>query len=326
MFKFKFNLAVWLLLAASGAGAEQFSTDDLLWLNKMVFSSRHTDYSGTFIYQSGSFIETSRITHLTEGENEYERLESLDGERSEIIRKNDQVWCYRGDKKLMVAKREGARTFPALLPEQLSLLQENYLIRHEEDDRVAGFPAHGILFKPRDKMRYTHKMWSHSDSGLLLKSVVIDDHDHVIEQYAFTQLNIGGDIERKWIGAHKADGQSSKDRAVSAPGLQAAHSESGWVVYALPAGFKKMTEVSRLLKGGQLPVIHLVYSDGLAGISVFIEKLGDKSGANTGLFSKGVIQVYTKVLDANLITVVGEVPARTVIQVAESVRYGGLPK
>ena len=105
----------------------------------MVFAAHRTDYSGTFIYQSGNYVETSRITHLSDGENEHERLEGLDGERSEIIRKNNQVWCYLGDRKVMVAKREGARTFPALLPEQLSLLQENYLIRHGEEDRVAGF-------------------------------------------------------------------------------------------------------------------------------------------------------------------------------------------
>jgi sigma-E factor negative regulatory protein RseB len=326
MLKFKFMFAAWLMVAASAALADPLTPDDLSWLNKMIFSARHADYSGTFIYQSGSYLETSRITHLSEGGNEYERLESLDGERSEIIRKNDQVWCYQGGKQLMVANRAGVRTFPALLPEQFSLLHENYLIRHAEDDRVAGFPAHGIIFQPRDKMRYSHKMWVHSDSGLLLKSVVLDEHNHTIEQYAFTQLKLGGDIERKWIVTHQSTEQDAVGNAMPKPGVHATPNESGWIVYALPAGFKKIAEVSRLLKGSQLPVTHLVYSDGLAGISVFIEKLGDKPGANTGLYSKGVIQVFTKVLDANLLTVVGEVPARTVMQVAESVRYGGLPK
>jgi sigma-E factor negative regulatory protein RseB len=326
MFTFKIGLAVWLLVAASAAVADPFAPEDLSWLNKMIFAARHADYSGTFIYQSGSYVETSRITHLLEGENEYERLESLDGERSEIIRKNDQVWCYQGDKKQMVAKRAGVRTFPALLPEQLSLLQENYLISHVEEDRVAGFRAHGIIFHPRDKMRYSHKMWAHSDSGLLLKSVVLDEHDHIIEQYAFTQLNLGGDIERKWIVMNKSTDQSVAGNAISSPNAHMTHNESGWIVYALPVGFKKITEVSRVLKGSQLPVTQLVFSDGLAGISVFIEKLGDKPAANAGLYSKGVIQVFTRVLDANLLTVVGEVPARTVMQVAESVRYGGLPK
>lgn len=299
------------------------SRDDVSWLKKMLFAAHYANYSGTFIYQSGNHIETSRITHVSDGENEHERLEGLDGERSEIIRRNDQVWCYQGERKVLVAKREGARMFPALLPTQLSLLQENYILRHAEDDRVAGFHAHSIIFQPRDKMRYAHKMWAHSDSGLLLKAVVLDEHKHIIEQYAFTQLNIGGDIDRKWIVRSMPADPTSSGTAVPAPGVHTEPNESGWLVYALPAGFKKVTEVSRRLKGGSQPVIHLVYSDGLVGISVFIEKLGDKSGVKQGLHSKGLIQFFTKLLDDNLLTVVGEVPPRTVVQVAESVRFGG---
>lgn len=326
MFKFKLNAALVLLVGASGAWAGALQQDDLHWLKKMVSAARQTNYSGTFIYQSGNYIETSRITHVSDGENEHERLEGLDGERSEIVRKNNQVWCYLGDRKVMVAKRDGARTFPALLPEQLALLQENYVILHAEDDRVAGFQAHGIIFQPRDKMRYSHKMWVHKDSGLLLKAEVLAENAHVIEQYAFTQLNIGKDIDRKWIVPNKSTEQDPSANPAYNPVVRATPSESGWRVYALPAGFKKITEVSRQLRGSNMPVTHLVYSDGLAGISVFIEKLGDKTAAKQGLHSKGVIQVFTKVLDVNLLTVVGEVPPLTVMQVAESVRYGGQPK
>lgn len=325
MLKSTMSLAIWLLLAASGAWAEPLLQDDLSWLKKMVLAAHQADYSGTFIYQSGSYIETSRITHVTDGVNEHERLEGLGGERSEIIRKNGQVWCYLGDSKVMVAKREGARTFPALLPEQLSLLQENYRIHRGENDRVAGFHAQSILFQPRDKMRYARKMWAHTDSGLLLKAVVLDERDHVIEQYAFTQLNMGRDIDRKWIVPGKAVEPHASDNAAPPPGDRMIPKESGWLVYALPAGFKKMTEVSRHLGESQVPVTHLVYSDGLAGISVFIEKLGEKPGSKPGLYSKGAIQVFIKVMDANLLTVVGDVPPRTLMQVAESVRYGGLP-
>lgn len=322
MFKLKACFTVWLLLAASGTLAEPLSQDDLNWLKKMVSAAHQTNYSGTFFYQSGNYVETSRITHLSDGVNEHEKLEGLDGERSEIIRKNDQMWCYLGERKVMLAKREGARAFPALLPEQLSLLQDNYDIRHGEDDRVAGFQAYSILFQPRDKMRYSHKMWAHNETGLLLKSVVLDERDHFIEQYAFTQLTIGGNIDRKWAVPNNSAGQIASD-ATASSGVRAIPNESGWIVYALPAGFKKITEVNRRLRGGNLPVTHLVYSDGLAGISVFIEKLEDKSGTKPGLYSKGIIQVYTKVVDNNLLTVVGEVPPRTVMQVADSVRFGG---
>lgn len=321
--KFKSFAAVFLLLMTTTVFADTLSQGDQAWLKKIVYAAHKTDYSGTFIYQSGNYVETSRITHIFDGENEHERLEGLDGERSEIIRKNGQVWCYLGDSMVMVAKRDSARTFPALLPEQLSLLEENYVTHTGADVRVAGFHAHSIVFQPKDKMRYAHKIWAHNDTGLMLKAVVLDEHSHIIEQYAFTQLKIGGDIDRKWIVEKKVARQAASENTANSEKSQPVSADSGWLVYALPAGFKKIAEVTRRMRDNHSPVTHLVYSDGLAGISVFIEKLQDKAGIKTGLYSKGVIQVYSKLLDENLLTVVGEVPARTVMQVAESVRFGG---
>ncbi len=323
----KFRAVIFLLLfaATTAATASAFSREDLNWLKKMTVATRQTDYSGTFIYQSENYVETSRITHVLEGGDEYERLEGLDGERSEIIRKNDQVWCYLGDSKVMVAKRQASRTFPALLPEQLDLLQENYLISHGDEDRVAGFHAHSIIFHPRDHMRYSHKMWANTETGLLLKAVVLDDHNRTIEQYAFTQLNIGGNIDRKWIHAEQPSSSKntdSSDSAVSGQYHRPVPLDSGWKVQALPPGFKKIAEVSRRLRGSDSPVIHLVYSDGLAGISVFIEKIGNKTNIKKGLYNKGITHVYIRTEGDDLLTVVGEVPARTVMQVAESVKDG----
>lgn len=320
--KFKTCLAFGIMLASFGALADSMPQNDLIWLKKMDFAAHKTDYSGIFIFQSGNYVETSRITHLFDGKDEHERLEGLDGERSEVIRRNGQIWCYLGDRKEIVAKHDGSRTFPALLPSQLSLLQENYEIRGAEEERVAGLQAHSVLFQPRDRLRYARKMWAHSESGLLLKAVVLDEHNHIIEQYAFTQLKLGGDIDRKWIMQQKP-GERTSDNALAGQEVNKAATASRWVVYDLPAGFKKMAEMTRHLRGSHLPVTHLVYSDGLAGISVFIEKMGERPAMKTGLHSRGVIQIYTKIQDENLLTVIGEVPPRTVMQVAESVRFGG---
>jgi sigma-E factor negative regulatory protein RseB len=314
-----------LLLYANSSMAESLTPVDDEWLKKMVSAARHTSYIGTFVYQSGSYLETSRITHLSDAQNEYERLEGLGGERSEVIRKNGQVWCYFGENKLEVARREAGRTFPALLPEQISLLRENYAIYYGTEDRVAGFHASSIIFKPRDKMRYAHKMWTDKESGLLLKAMVLDERERVIEQYVFTQLKIGGEIDQKWI-VEPATGNKNRhaDAVTQMQPKKLLIAESGWRVYFLPAGFKKIMEVSRHLRDEHRQATHMVYSDGLAGISVFVEKHGGKSDIKQGLHNFGVSQMYAKNMDDNVLTVVGEVPPRTLLQIAESVRYGGL--
>lgn len=308
-------LASLLLSSCAAALAGPVQQDELGWLKVMAFAAHRTEYTGTFIYQAGSHIETSRITHVLDASGEHERIEGLDGKPREIIRNNDQVWCALGDGKVLLKKREGGWKFPTLLPEQLSALNENYLIRRGDDDRVAGYHAHTLTFQPRDQLRYARKMWAHSDSGLLLKAVVLDELGQPIEQYAFTQLSIGGNIDRQWINVERT---LKPKQVLVAPEVAAPAAQSGWQVGLLPPGFRKVQELNRVLREGKAPVTHLVYSDGLAGISVFIESLANRPSVRPGLYSQGSMQIYSKIIDGYLLTVVGEVPPATVLQVAES--------
>ncbi|HLP97317.1 MAG TPA: MucB/RseB C-terminal domain-containing protein [Sideroxyarcus sp.] len=307
------------------ASADPQERDDADWLKTMAFAAHQTDYSGVFVYQSGGRVEMSRITHVSDNEGEHERLEGLGGGRRELIRSNDQVWIYTEGRKVRIEKRQIKRAFPALLPEQISILKENYTIRQEEESEVAGYHVHAVVFQPKDNLRYTRKMWAHSDSGLLLKAAVLDERGYIIEQYAFMQLSINGDIDRKWIAQDKSSAEAMAQQLHLSPLPKVAPltEPCGWQVDALPAGFKKLAEMRRSIRENKEPVIHLVFSDGLAGISVFIEKASGVRSIRSGLSGQGAAHVYNRIVGEDLVTVVGEVPARTVIQVADSVRYAG---
>lgn len=314
-------LPLMLLCGAGSAIAEDMNQVSLNWLKTIAFAAHQTDYSGTFIYQHGSHVETSRITHVVDQNGEHEKLESLDGPHREIIRNNGQVWCILdGHKTVLLGLRHKDRSFPALLPEQLSALNENYLIRTGSEGRVAGFNAQTILFRPKDSLRYAHKLWAHTGSGLLLKAAVLNARNQVVEQYAFTELNIGGNIKLDWTVPNNAKAASPASQQIKGDQI----ASSGWRVDALPQGFQKIMEVRRPMHGKKTPVLHMVFSDGLAGISVFIENMPkDSDDIGPNLSSQGAIQVYRKEVADHLVTVVGEVPPRTVMQVADSVRYAG---
>lgn len=313
-------------LGVASAWADPLQGNEAEWLKTMVFAAHQTDYSGVFVYQSGGRVEMSRITHVSDENGEHERLESMGGAKRELIRNNDQVWLYTDGRKVKVEKRQIKRAFPALLPEQISTLKENYLIKREEEGEVAGYHVHTVTFQPKDNLRYSRKMWAHYDSGLLLKAAVMDDRDYIIEQYAFMELSIGGNIDRKWISQAKS---SPSDISRQVQTSQLTNSElllteaSGWQVDELPFGFKKILEMRRSFHENREPVIHMVFSDGLAGISVFVEKLNESAHRHSGLAGQGAVHVYNRIIGDSLVTVVGEVPARTVIQVADSVRYAG---
>ena len=314
-----------LQLGVASAFADPMRVDESDWLKTMVLAAHQTDYSGVFVYQSGGHVEMSRITHVSDKDGEHERLEGIGDSKRELIRDNDQVWLYSDGHKVRVEKRQIKRAFPALLPEQLSLLKENYSVSQAEEDEVAGYHAHAVVFLPRDNLRYARKMWAHSDSGLLLKAVVLDDRGYVIEQYAFMQLNIGNKIDRKWIVPDKSSAKAiAQELHLSPlPKVELLEESCGWQVDALPPGFKKILEMRRPFRGNKEPVIQMVFSDGLAGISVFIEKARDAAYSHSGLSGQGAAHVYNRIVGENLVTVVGEVPSRTVIQVGDSVRYAG---
>ena len=319
-------LLVLPLICWQNADADPLIHDEVEWLETMAVAAHQTDYSGTFVYQGGlgGRVQISHITHISDSTGEHERLEALNGSRRELVSNNNQVWLFLGDRKVKVSKQHGDKIFPALLPEQISSLKESYTITQSEGDRVAGFHAHVVVFQPKDNLRYIHKMWAHSESGLLLKAVVLDERDRVIEQYAFTQLTLGGKLDRSWIEPDSGVESEPIKNGVK-PNIKPLESvKSGdWQVDALPVGFKKLTEVCRPMRVSNIPVTHLVFSDGLTGISVFIEDVAERDDINLGLSSQGSIQIYSKINGDKLITVVGEVPPRTVIQVADSVRYAG---
>lgn len=292
------------------------------WLKTVAYAGHQTDYSGVFVYQYGNHVETSRITHIVGKDSEYEKLEGLDGPKREIIRHHGQVWCYSQHKMVQVEGQQGQGKFPLLLPDQLSSLSENYQVREAGLDRVAGFNTQVILFQPRDALRYTHKIWVDTDSGLLLRSAVLNEKNQVVEQYAFTELKLGNQVDRAWITSSETTSLPGFDQVRSAPSQPVV--KSGWVVDALPAGFKKKRELLRPMHGKHAPVTQLVFSDGLSAISVFIEKAdSDEDDDAEGLSSRGAVNLYHKVVDGHLYNVVGEVPPKTVMQVLDSIRYNG---
>ena len=313
-----------LLLASVGNVYAEERSASLDWLETVAFAGHQTDYSGVFVYQYDNRVETSKIIHVTEANGEYEKLESLDGPQRQILRHDGQVWDYSDHKTVQVDSQQGSSKFPSLLPEQLSALSANYQARLLGVERVAGYNAQAILFRPKDNLRYTHKIWVHIDSGLLLKAAVLGDKNKLVEQYAFTQLQIGGKIDRSWV----KDYDSVRLRTEGVAGSSSTAKEitpinSGWTVDILPSGFKKTMEIQRSMHGKHAPVTQMVFSDGLSAISIFIEPNDEDEDDVDGLSSRGAMNLYHKVLDKNLITVVGKVPPRTVMQVLDSVRYNG---
>ncbi|MEO6561978.1 MAG: MucB/RseB C-terminal domain-containing protein [Nitrosospira sp.] len=296
------------------------SPEALNWLQKIAAAPRQYNYIGTFVYSSGNHIETSRIIHLVDDAGEHEKSEVLDGEPREIIRNNDEMRCYLPERKTVVTeKRWLQKVFPALLPQPSSDLDDSYFIKKGGQERVSDHMCQVIELEPRDNKRYGHKWWVDLHTGLLLKAAVMDKN-RVVEQFVFTQLKIGGEIDRELLKpkySAKAAGWSTTNLVSSTMGS----GKLGWQVKNAPPGFKKVIEMKRNLSGKSMLVNHIALSDGLAAVSVFIEPVaGQVSPQVEGLYhSRGAINIYTRTVTDNIVTTVGEVPPDTVMQIGDSV-------
>jgi len=294
--------------------------DAMAWLKKIAAASRQVNYAGTFVYQHGNQSETSRIAHLVNAGGESERLETLDGPPREIIRNNDNVTCYLPETKTVVIEKRVARRFPVALPGQVSDIADNYVIRKGGQGRVAGYNCQMIVLEPRDNLRYGHTFCVELTTGLPLRARVFSDKNELVESFAFTQLTLGNGVSKAMLKSRYA--AKSKAWRVDKTALEQAetNADTGWVLRNQPAGFNKLTEMRRSIAGRPVQVSHIVYSDGLAAVSIFIEPMPE-SPPPAGATYQGAVNIYVKTQADKMVTVVGETPARTVKQVAESLSF-----
>ena len=308
------------LLPVSAAIA-QTDTSALQWLQRIYAASEKLSYAGTFVYQQGQQVETSRIVHVVDSSGPRERLETLDGVPREIVRTGDEVVCYLpGSMTVKLDKQPGRRPFPAILSEQLKDVSENYVVKKGEIERVGGYRCQVLTLEPKDRMRYGHRLWADLNTGMLLRAKTFGEKNELLEQFAFTEIKIGGNITRDQLKARYF--RQSKDWRVEDSGATRANlAEAGWTIRSKPPGFRTVAELVRTV-GGTGGVGHIVLSDGLAAISVFIEPASSKRPTpQAGLVRQGAINVYTRPVGNHWVTVVGEAPAESVRYVANAVEY-----
>ncbi|MCX7893902.1 MAG: MucB/RseB C-terminal domain-containing protein [Burkholderiales bacterium] len=246
-------------------------------------------------------------------------MEVLDGTPREVVRVGDEVTCYLpGSMTVKVEKATVARPFPGLVPEHLNDIAAHYTIRKGELRRVAGHECQTILLEPKDAFRYGQRLCADTRTGMLLKAQTLDEKNEVVEQFAFTQIRIGG-VDRSELKS-RFSGKAPDWRVEHAEMTPANLSDLGWTLKAVPAGFRKVTEVKRRL-GGAPDVGQIVLSDGLAAVSVFIEPAANRAPRELGATRHGATNIYSRKVDDYLVTVVGEAPAETVRIISQGVEH-----
>lgn len=294
------------------------------WLDRIAKSARELPYTGVFIQQTADGVSTSRITHMVDRQGvELEKLEMLDGPQTEIIRRNDEMFCYHPDAKTVrVDRRISGRFFPSLISGDPKAITENYRVTLGSVERVAGFDCQWVIIEPKDAMRYMQKLCAELGTGLLLRARLYNDRNQMLEQFMFTQLDLSRSLAKHSLRSRfeQLPGWQTTDSAKPAKTT----SDTGWKVAHLPVGFKKVAEMIRTLVGRPAPVSQLVFSDGLSHVSVFVEPMrGDPQTSGARMTDDSPIAFAMRPVADHQVTVMGEVPVAAVQAIADSVMQKG---
>jgi sigma-E factor negative regulatory protein RseB len=298
------------LLVLSGAARADAVHD---WLNRAAAAAKQLNYSGIYVYHQSEHVEVLRVLHRIDAAGEQEKVEVLDGAPRQFLRINNDVYCHLQDGKSVRLERNTARRFfPALLPIEPASLLDYYDAKLGATERVAGRPCQVVTLEPRDGYRYGFALWLDKQTGLPLKSHIVNGHGNVVSMFVFSEIQIGKapDIQ---LFRNDLTGKRIQNASLDIP------ADVDWNVTP-PPGFAQVQKAVRPLPGKAMPVTHLVFSDGLSVLSLFVEPADPKVQRLRGLSAEGAIGAYGREVDGYTVTTMGEVPNLALIETGNSVQ------
>jgi sigma-E factor negative regulatory protein RseB len=307
-----------IALALGIAAAPAFAESGQEWLARMGTALNNSSYVGEFVSESAGRAERFAITHRVRDGVVSERLVAVTGSGRELVRENDEVVVYLPDQKLAIIERRSARSdLLGALPQFEGRMAAWYKVDWVGRETVESFgPTAVVAVRPLDGYRFGYRLWIDVDSHMPVRSDLSDGSGRVIERLRFTSLRLDDDIPDS---AFEPALDRSKLRWVR-QSPQADDEAPVWRAARVPPGFRLSASGVQALAGPGTPVSHLVYSDGLATVSVFVQVPRPGRVPSVGTSRSGVATAYTTIVDGHQVTAVGEVPTRTLKYIATGLR------
>lgn len=320
-----YRLSCLLVLMLSGSAvADQSDPRD--WLNRMSAAFEEQSYDGTFSYFDGRDLTSLRVVHKVIDGQQRERLVHLNGAPREILRDGDEVACIflPGDRLIELAQSIPSGPFARAFVRDYDRMAVGYRVVMGDQDRIAGRQAVQLAIAPTDEHRYGYKLWLDMETALLLRSELVDHDDRPLEILQFATLHLGDDVTESALEPVRNPGMVISHLQLAKPeAIRHEETARNWRASWLPPGFAMASADVRRAPGSLAAVNTLVYSDGLAAFSVFVEAMPDRGASAAQSVAGATVAVSELIATGHgrqLVTVVGEIPADTARQIARSVK------
>lgn len=290
------------------------------WLVRTHEASRQRAYMGIFVVSAGGNLSSSRIWHVCDGAQQMERVESLTGAPRSTFRHNDQVLTFLSESRVVVAeKRESLASFPNFLQSNEASVAEFYLLKASGTERVAGFQADVLQLRPKDNLRFGYRVWTEKKTGLVVKLQTLDGDGQVLEQAAFSELQLDAPVSMLSLTQMmaKTEGYQLEKPEI----VKTIAAGEGWVLRNAVPGFKPVSCYKRVIAASgearRDNTLQWIFSDGLASVSLFVESFDPRRHGQPGASAMGATHTLTRRMGNWWLTVIGEVPAQTLLAFAQ---------
>lgn len=304
----------YLLLLGGVLAQPVNATDAQDWLARLSEAEQQQSFHGTFVYERNGIFSTHSIWHQASGgAGVRERLFQLDGPVQEVLRVDSRTQCVSGGIADQTAE---GQSWPARALD-VKQLAAWYDLRIIGESRVAGRNAVVLAVLPRDQHRYGFELHLDRETGLPLKSLLLNEKGQLLERFQFSTIDMSTPSD-----ADLKPGPSCQPvRFVESKAIDPKAWRSEW----MPPGFNLNSAVERHSTVSSSPVACLVYGDGLARFSVFLEPLNGAVVEDARTQLGPTVAVSKRIPTSSgdvMVTVIGEIPLGTAERVALSMRDG----
>lgn len=279
------------LVCSAAVGADERAAD---WIDRMNGAMHGLAYRGVVVYVRGGQLQALEVERRFVDGASVDVLRTLTGEPREIVRTGGRLASIAGGGELRIDDAVD-EPWTALVAAPVAELDKVYRLTLTGEARVAGLAAVVVDAIPRDEARYGYRLWLERETGLLLGSAVLTASGQLLEQSMFTQVEFDPAREKAPVA-----------NVAREPAL------TGWSVSGMPPGFR-LIAARDSGAGGK----HLVYSDGLATVSLYIDS---GPAVLVGHAQRALTRAFGVAVDDFHVVAVGELPPTSLETMARSVR------
>jgi sigma-E factor negative regulatory protein RseB len=294
--------------------------DPWVIIDNAAKATKLLNYKGVFHSQHNKEIKSIEITHATNNDQEFIKMNVLDGSPGEVLSQGKTIYVYNTiENNVIIQKRKQQRLFPSVFPSNIDIIKKFYRLNIGKTERIAGRLAQTAVLSPIDSFRYSYYFWLDKKTSLPLKMVVVDQTENIIEQASFTQITMIKDKNLDWF---KPEVDPSKnyifnDKVVG----QGIVKKPFWTIKKVPPGYKEIDFITKRIPGLNILSHQLVFSDGLSYVSLFIKPIARGQKPKIGQVSLGVNNICARYQKGYQIMAVGSVPLTTCNNFSESIEF-----